>query len=127
MPAMTKLKEKTLSNPNPSSTPNPVSQTPTSHADTFAREHLPPEDLWPVMKAIGIPDLRYPERLNAAVELLDRHVERGSGERPCLRTDREVWSYTKLFEYSNRIANLLVSRGLVPGERVLLRDANSPM
>ena len=63
------------------------------------------------MEAIGIPDLDYPARLNAAVELLDRHVESGSGARPCLRTDKEVWTYRKLFEYSNRIANLLVSRG----------------
>ncbi len=124
---MTEIPEKILSNPKASSTQNPVSQMPTAHVDTFAREHLPPIELWPVMKAIGIPDLDYPTRLNAAVELLDRHVESGSGARPCLRTDKEVWSYRKLFEYSNRIANLLVSRGLVPGERVLLRDANSPM
>ncbi len=104
-----------------------MSQSPTAHVDAFAREHLPPIELWPVMKAIGIPDLDYPGRLNAAVELLDRHVESGSGARPCLRTDREVWSYGKLFEYSNRIANLLVSRGLVTGDRILLRGANSPM
>jgi 2-aminobenzoate-CoA ligase len=32
-----------------------------------------------------------------------------------------------LLELVNRIANLLKSRGLVAGERVLLRDANSPM
>jgi 2-aminobenzoate-CoA ligase len=95
--------------------------------DAFARDHLPPKELWPVMTAIGIPDLDYPAALNAATELLDRRVENGSGARPCLRTDNEVWSYQKLLEYSNRIANLLVNRGLVPGERVLLRDANSPM
>ncbi|HXO39216.1 MAG TPA: AMP-binding protein, partial [Candidatus Acidoferrum sp.] len=79
------------------------------------------------MKAIGIPNLDYPASLNAAAELLDRHVESGSGAHPCLRTDNEVWSYQKLLQCSNRIANLLVSRGLVSGERVLLRDANSPM
>src|SRR5229473_6939260 len=127
---MTKTREKTLSNPKAPSTPNVtprVSQTPTAHVDTFAREHLPPKELWPVMKTVGIPNLDYPARLNAAVELLDRQVESGSGARPCLRTDSEVWSYRKLLQYSNRIANLLVSRGLVPGERVLLRDANSPM
>jgi len=127
---MTKTREKTLSNPKAPSPPNVtprVSQTPTAHVDTFAREHLPPKELWPVMKTVGIPDLDYPASLNAAVELLDRQVESGSGARPCLRTDSEVWSYRKLLQYSNRIANLLVSRGLVPGERVLLRDANSPM
>jgi 2-aminobenzoate-CoA ligase len=127
---MTKIRERTLSNPKSRSAPNvapPVSQTPNAHVDTFAREHLPPKELWPVMKAIGIPDLDYPASLNAAVELLDRHVESGSGARPCLRTGNDIWSYQKLFQYSNRIANLLVGRGLLPGERVLLRDANSPM
>jgi 2-aminobenzoate-CoA ligase len=98
-----------------------------AHVDTFASENLPPRDLWPVIKTIGIPELEYPTRLNAAVELLDRHVESGSGARPCLRNESGVWSYRKLLQCSNRIANLLVSRGLVPGERVLLRGANSPM
>jgi len=127
---MTKIRERTFSNTKARSAPNaapPVSQTPNARVDTFAREHLPPKELWPLMKAIGIPDLDYPASLNAAVELLDRRVESGSGACPCLRTDNDVWSYQKLLQCSNRIANLLVRRGLVPGERVLLRDANSPM
>src|SRR5258708_9221469 len=102
-------------------------ETESAHIDTFARDHLPPEELWPVMKTHGIPTLDYPARLNAAVELLDRNVERGLGPRPCLRTENEIWSYQKLLERANRVANLLKSRGLVPGERVLLRHANSPM
>ncbi|HEY6251092.1 MAG TPA: AMP-binding protein, partial [Candidatus Angelobacter sp.] len=102
-------------------------QKPTAHIDTFAREHLPPQEMWPVMKTSGIPDLEYPIHLNAAVELLDRNVEQGVGARPCLRTDSGIWSYQKLLDRANRIANLLTSRGLMPGERVLLRDANSPM
>jgi 2-aminobenzoate-CoA ligase len=97
------------------------------HIDTFAKRHLPPQELWPVIKTSGIKDLEYPAQLNAAVELLDRNVEAGSGSRPCLHTDNGIWSYGKLLGYSNRLANLLVSRGLVPGERVLLRGANSPM
>ncbi|HLJ27474.1 MAG TPA: benzoate-CoA ligase family protein [Candidatus Angelobacter sp.] len=98
-----------------------------AHVDSFAREQLPPQEMWPVMKASGISDLEYPARLNAAVELLDRNVEQGLGGRPCLRTDTEIWSYEQLLERANRIANLLTSRGLTPGERVLLRDANTPM
>src|SRR5258708_7756488 len=127
---MTKSRERTLSNSKAPSAPDkaaPEFRAPSAHVDAFAREHLPPQELWPVMKAIGIPGLDYPASLNAAVELLDRHVESGSGACPCLRTDNEVWSYQKLLQYSNRIANLLVSRGLVPGERVLLRAANSPI
>ena len=100
---------------------------PSAHIDTFAKQHLPPKELWPVIKVSGIEDLVYPAQLNAAAELLDRNVEAGSGSRPCLRTDNELWSYGQLLEYANRIANLLVSHGLGRGERVLLRGANSPM
>src|SRR5437660_117141 len=100
---------------------------PSAHVDTFAREHLPPEESWPVMKICGAEDLEYPAVLNAAVELLDRNVETGSGSRACLLTDSGIWSYQRLLEWANRAANLLVGQGLVSGERVLLRDANSPM
>ncbi len=96
-----------------------------AHLDTFARDHLPPGELWPVMHDGG---LDYPRRLNAAVELLDQMVERGFGPRPCLRTEDSTWSYADLLERANRIANLLVAElELLPGERVLLRDANTPM
>ena len=79
------------------------------------------------MTEIGIPSLGYPASLNAAVELLDRNVESGLGARPCLRTDNDIWSYQKLLQCANRLASLLVHQGLAPGERVLLRDTNSPM
>ena len=99
-----------------------------AHVDTFARDHLPSGELWPVMESSGLAELEYPVRLNAAVELLDRMVERGFGANPCLRTEDGVWSYAELLDCANRIANLMVSGlGLVAGERVLLRDANTPM
>jgi 2-aminobenzoate-CoA ligase len=98
-----------------------------AHIDTFAKDHLPPTDIWPIIKTCGMAELEYPVRLNAAVELLDRNVEAGAGARPCLRTDAGIWTYQQLLERANRLANLLVSHGLQPGERVLLRDANTPM
>jgi 2-aminobenzoate-CoA ligase len=99
-----------------------------AHLDTFAREHLPPHELWPSMDKGGLPELEYPIQLNAAVELLDRMVEKGFGPRPCLRGEDGVWTYAELLDRVNRIANVLVAdMGLVPGERVLLRDANTPM
>ena len=123
---------------------------PSAHLDSFARDHLPPAEQWPVFDKGGLPELDYPKRLNAAVELLDRIVEKGFGHRPCLRAEgvawthridpdgghpvafpsqtAEIWTYAELLERANRIANLLVTElGLVPGERVLLRDANTPM
>jgi 2-aminobenzoate-CoA ligase len=98
-----------------------------AHVDTFARDHLPPIDLWPAMTDAGLHEFRYPASVNAAFELLDTMVEKGVGSRPCFRTDDQIWTYAKLLDRSNRIANLLVAQGLVPGERVLLRDFNSPM
>jgi 2-aminobenzoate-CoA ligase len=98
-----------------------------AHVDTFAREHLPPRELWPVIKTCGMAQLEYSTRLNAAVELLDGNVAAGLGPKPCIHTESGTWSYQELLEYSNRLANLLVGHGLAPGERVLLRDSNSPM
>jgi 2-aminobenzoate-CoA ligase len=101
---------------------------PSAHRDSFTRDHLPPREEWPVFDTGGLGELDYPKRLNAAVELLDRMVEKGFGPRPCLRREGETWSYAELLERANRIANVLVNElGLEPGERVLLRDANTPM
>lgn len=119
-----------ISNPGHKPAHNSAAETihcPSAHVDTFAHNHLAPQELWPVMLTHGMAELKYPERLNAAAELLDRNVEAGFASRPCLRTDSCAWSYQQLLERSNRLANLLVSQGLVPGERVLLRDANTPM
>lgn len=127
---MSDTRESASFNPVSSFTPGGAGNQPrqeSAHIDTFARDHLPPGDMWPEMKAYGIPGLEYPARLNAAVELLDRNVEQGLGARPCLLADSATWSYEKLLDRANRIANLLKSKGLVPGERVLLRDANTPM
>src|SRR5262249_38123467 len=58
----------------------------------------------------------------------DRAVERGWGERECLLGDGVRWSYAELLAQANRIARVLVEdMGLVSGNRVLLRGANSPM
>jgi len=76
----------------------------------------------------GVPELNYPSRLNAAGPLLDDWIANGHGDRPALRHAGGDWSYRRLFETSNRIANVLVEDlGLVPGGRVLLRSSNQPM
>jgi 2-aminobenzoate-CoA ligase len=97
-------------------------------SDSFVCDHLPPPAEWPVIEDGGLAELRYPQRLNAAAELLDNMVEKGFGARPCLRDERGIWSYAEVLDKANRIAAVLVHElGLVPGERVLLRDANTPM
>ncbi|HEU0012750.1 MAG TPA: benzoate-CoA ligase family protein [Longimicrobium sp.] len=102
--------------------------TPTAHVDTFARDHLPPRELWPELDFSGIPELAYPARLNCAVELLDRMVEGGHADRTAILWDGGRWSYRELLEQASRIAHALRDDlGLVPGNRVLLRGPNSPM
>jgi 2-aminobenzoate-CoA ligase len=97
-----------------------------AHLDTFARDHLPPREEWPEF-VFDLPELVFPERLNAASELLDRAVfERGWGERTAIRSARETLTYRELLERANRIARVLTEDlGLVPGNRVLLHGPNN--
>ncbi|CAM5797841.1 AMP-binding protein [Rhizobacter fulvus] len=99
-----------------------------AHVDTFARDHLPPADQQPEF-IFELPELQFPDTLNCATELLDRHVAEGRGDRLCLRAPGGLaWTYAELQRHANRIANALVrDMGLVPGNRVLLRAANKPM
>src|SRR3990170_883415 len=99
----------------------------TAHADTFARNNLPPRAQWPEL-LFELPELQYPGRLNCATELLDKPVTRGHGHRIALRTPDGECTYTQLFTQANRLANVLVRElGLKPGNRVLLRGPNNPM
>ncbi len=98
-----------------------------AHLDTFTRDNLPPEDQLPPF-SFSLPELTYPDRLNCAVAFVDRHVEAGHGDAPCLIAHSGSWTYTDLQDKVNRIANVLVrDLGLVAGNRVLLRSANTPM
>ena len=100
---------------------------PTAHVDTFARDRLPPAEDWPLLDFSGVPELRYPPRLNCAAELLDRLVAEGHGERPAIHFEGGVLTYRQLLEMANRIAHVLVEDlGVVPGNRVLLRGPNNP-
>jgi 2-aminobenzoate-CoA ligase len=101
--------------------------TPSAHLDSFARDNLPPRAQWPDF-LFELPELKYPDRMNCAVDLLDRWIATGHGDRPCLISPAESLSYGQLAERVNRIANVLTrDLGLVPGHRVLLRGPNSPM
>ena len=100
----------------------------TAHVDTFARDHLPPPEAQPEFR-FDLPELKFPERLNCASELLDRHVKEGRGDRRCVSAPGGTsWTYAELQREADRIAHVLVEDcGLVPGNRVLLRAANKPM
>jgi 2-aminobenzoate-CoA ligase len=73
-----------------------------------------------------LPDLHYPERLNAAAELLDSALARGFGDRPAFHCDDGDVTYAELAGAVNRVGNALHGLGLQPGDRVLLRLPDGP-
>jgi len=101
----------------------------TAHIDTFIRDNMPPEELWPEMDYSVLPELAaYPERMNVATELLDNMVANGCADKPMIYFGDDIWTYTDLMERANQIANVLIEDyGMVPGERVILRSGNHPM
>ncbi|MHB8628713.1 MAG: AMP-binding protein [Aggregatilineales bacterium] len=99
----------------------------TAHIDTFAHDNLPPKDQWPQF-LFELPELQYPERLNCAVELLDKAIPNGWGDRIAILGDGVRWTYAEFLAKVNQAAHVLTEEmGLVPGNRVLLRGANEPM
>ena len=100
--------------------------SPSAHVDTFCRDRLPPQDQWPEF-LYDLPQLRYPERLNCAAELLDATAAREGSGRPCLRSATQTWTYGETVRRTNQLAQVLTEDfGLQPGNRVLLRGPNNP-
>jgi 2-aminobenzoate-CoA ligase len=99
---------------------------PSAHVDTFTRDNLPPLNQWPDL-LLDRPEFQYPERLNAAVELTDRLVEQGFGDRVALIGNGRRRTYKELTDWSNRVAHALVENyGVKPGNRILIRSGNNP-
>ena len=99
---------------------------PSGHIDDFARRNLPPSEQWPDL-LLDRPEFQYPEYLNAAVELTDRIVEKGWGDRIALIGNGRQRTYKELADWSNRLAHALVENyGVKPGHRVLIRSGNNP-
>ena len=96
-----------------------------AHIDRFVLDRLPPKDQQPDF-IFDRPELDYPDRLNAGVELLRRALAAaGPDGRALIDLDHEfTWSRVNLI--SSRMAKVLVEQlGLVPGNRVLLHGPNS--
>ncbi|MES5488247.1 AMP-binding protein [Bradyrhizobium sp. INPA03-11B] len=99
---------------------------PSGHVDDFARRNLPPSEQWPQL-LLERPEFKYPDYLNAAVELTDRIVEQGMGDRIALIGNGRQRTYKELTDWSNRLAHALVENyGVKPGNRVLIRSGNNP-
>jgi len=94
-----------------------------AHSDHFTRDNLPDEADWPEL-LFDLPELQYPDRLNAAEALLAG----GKPDAPAVLWSGGRWNYGDLRANASRIASALThDLGLVPGNRVLLRGRNTPM
>jgi 2-aminobenzoate-CoA ligase len=100
--------------------------SPSAYTDTFCRDNLPSPDQWPDLE-FTLPELHYPDRLNAADELLNPTIGNGGASRRCLLSPTEAWSYGEVSQRASQVARVLTEDlGLVPGNRVLLRGPNNP-
>jgi benzoate-CoA ligase len=64
--------------------------------------------------------LELPERLNAAVTFVDRHIEEGRADKPAILCGNETVTYRRLFESVNRFGNALLGLGVRREERVAI-------
>ncbi len=92
----------------------------TAHKDTFVLDRLPAKSDWPEL-LFSIPEVRYPEKMNAAIDLM-----KALPNRTAIQSLHKTWTYGQVDVASNKIARILSDNmGLVPGNRVLLRGPNS--
>ncbi|MEM1386869.1 MAG: AMP-binding protein [Pseudomonadota bacterium] len=95
-----------------------------AHVDTFARDNLPPPEMWPEFRLDGFD---YPEHINVGYELTDGMVARGFGDNTALIGNGRHRTYKELADWTNRLAHALVDDlGVQAGNRVLIRSANNP-
>jgi benzoate-CoA ligase family protein len=66
------------------------------------------------------PRVSFPRIYNAAVDLVDRHVAEGRGERIAVRDDRGAFTYRELADRIDRAAGMLRALGVQIEQRVLL-------
>jgi len=95
-----------------------------SYIDSFTTEGLPPRDQWPTILR-DIPAVRYPNRLNASVELLEKSNELVGRDKTAVIADDGTWTYGELIDDVARTAHVLKAAGLQSGNRVLLRAPNN--
>ncbi|MFI5783707.1 AMP-binding protein [Nocardia sp. NPDC051570] len=107
-------------------TGDPPQLTPSGHADPFTRRHALAVRPWPDL-VYSMPELRYPQRFNAATVLLDGTGARLGHDRRAVVTDSAIWTYADLLGRVHQIAHVLHhDLHVVPGNRVLLTGSNSP-
>src|ERR1043166_3418275 len=93
--------------------------------DLEVNRFLPPPALWP-RRDYAAAGLAYPEKLNAAEELVRRNLESGFAHKVAIYYGQEAITYADLSQAVQRLAGVLAGRGVGKGDRVLLRLPNTP-
>ncbi|SEP00164.1 2-aminobenzoate-CoA ligase [Halogranum amylolyticum] len=93
--------------------------------ENLPEEHLPDGELAPD-PVYALPEVNYPEHVNVAEELVDRHVAEGRGDNVAIRFREQEITYAELLEKVNSLGNALHSLGVEPGDRMLVRFPNRP-
>ena len=88
-------------------------------------EKLPAADAEPTLMH-PLPELHYPHRLNAAVELIQPHLDAGHGDDVAIYFEDTAMTYAELEAATNRLGNALRGLGVEPGDRVFVRFPNRP-
>ncbi|MFQ3191350.1 MAG: 2-aminobenzoate-CoA ligase [Paraglaciecola sp.] len=90
--------------------------------DNFIFKNMPHKSEWPDFINTNNTNI------NCVTSLLDNAIAEGYGDKMAICSLNETWSYQKLLNQVNQIANVLVDDfNLTPGTRVILRSANTPM
>ncbi|MBI2152243.1 MAG: acyl-CoA synthetase [Candidatus Rokubacteria bacterium] len=88
--------------------------------------YLPPKELWP-QRLYTLPEHKtYPQKLNSTEELVDRHVEAGSGDRVAILFEDQKITYKALQAGVNKLGSSLKGLGIEEEDRVLLRSPSIP-
>ncbi|GAA0281835.1 acyl-CoA synthetase [Halobacterium noricense] len=74
----------------------------------------------------SLPELHYPKKINAAEELVDKHVQEGKSSNVAIYFQDQEITYAELQERVNRMANALRNHGVEAGDRVVVRFPNRP-
>jgi 2-aminobenzoate-CoA ligase len=85
----------------------------------------PPRELWPD-RIYALPELSYPDTMNACHELLDANLAGSRGTAPAIFSAGSLLTYEQLAEQVMRTAGALRQRGIKPGDCVVLRLLNRP-
>lgn len=88
-------------------------------------EKLPAEGTGPTL-VHALPELHYPAQVNAAVELIQPHLDAGHGDDVAIYFEDEAITYAELEARTNRLGNVLRDLGVGPGDRVFVRFPNRP-